>query len=199
MSEPSSPPGTTDPSPARDADTGGKNPQPLRVGRHFGRVLALLVLVGIAALWAYAWWGPGVQRIPQGRTDSRTFSDQAEPICAATMTTIDQLPPAYESRDSAARGDVVTAANIELIVMLGRLEAIAPVATDGDDGRMINEWLADWRTFLGDRERYATALATDPGARMLVTEKERRQVSEPIDYFAKTNFMLNCGTPGDLA
>jgi len=34
---------------------------------------------------------------------------------------------------------------------------------------------------------------------MLVTEKERRQVSEPIDYFAKTNFMLNCGTPGDLA
>ena len=177
---------------------GDDDAQPLSLGRKLRRGLAIAVFVGIFAMWAYALWGP-VQRVPQGRLDSLAYPEAAEPICAATMTAIDALPPAFESRDSGARADVVAAANVELAAMLDELDAIAPAPTDGDDGRMINEWLGDWRTFLGDRERYADALRTDPDARMLVTEKERRQVSEPIDYFATTNFMDNCATPGDLA
>lgn len=195
MSRPSDPPFSA---------TGGggesslDDPQPFSVGRRLGRVLAIVVLLGIAALWAFVLWGP-VQRVPQGRLDSTVFPDQAEPICAEAASAIDELPQAYETREAGARAEVVAAANGELAIMLSRLDAIAPAATDGDDGRMINEWLGDWRTFLGDRERYAQALETDPEARMLVTEKERRQVSEPIDYFAETNFMPNCATPGDLA
>jgi hypothetical protein len=172
--------------------------QPLALGRRLGRVMAIAVFVFIAGLWAYALWGP-VQRVPQGRLDSLAFAEAAEPICAATMSRIDALPPAFETRDAATRAGVVAAANLELAAMLDELEAIAPSPMAGDDGRMIDEWLLDWRTFLADRERYAVALASDPDARLLVTEKERRQVSEPVDYFADTNFMPNCATAGDLA
>jgi hypothetical protein len=194
MSEPSEPPTTA----AGAQEPLVDDPQPFSVGRRLGRILALGVLVAIAALWAFVLWGP-VQRVPQGRLDSRAFPEAAEPICSEAASAIDELPPAFETREAQARADVVVEANGYLAVMLDRLDAIAPAPIDGDDGRMINEWLGDWRTFLGDRERYAQALETDPGARMLVTEKERRQVSEPIDYFAKTNFMPNCATPGDLA
>jgi hypothetical protein len=171
--------------------------EPLSVGRRLSRVLAVVVAVGIAGLWAYALWGP-VQRTPQGRLDTATFPGVAEPICAEALAAIDALPPAYESRDAAVRADVVDDANDALAVMLDRLEAVAPPTTD-DDGRMIDEWLGDWRTFLGDRERYVEALAADPAARLLVSEKDRRQVTEPIDYFATVNDMPACATPGDLA
>ena len=46
--------------------------------------------------------------------------------------------------------------------MLTQLTAIAPSADSGNDGRMIQAWLADWRTYLGDRERYVVALRTIP-------------------------------------
>ncbi len=198
MADERSTPTSLDPAVTGLPGAGDDDTQPLSLGRKLRRILAGVVFVGIFALWAYALWGP-VQRVPQGRLDSLAYPEAAEPICAATMTQIDALPPAFESRDSGARAEVVAAANVELAAMLDQLDAIAPPPTDGDDGRMINEWLGDWRTFLGDRERYAEALSTDPDARMLVTEKERRQVSEPIDYFAETNFMPNCATPGDLA
>ncbi|MCU0312333.1 MAG: hypothetical protein MUE36_15485 [Acidimicrobiales bacterium] len=192
-----------EPSATSAAEAGSEPPtvdehQPLSPGRRLGRVMAVAVFVFIAGLWAYALWGP-VQRVPQGRLDSLAFAEAAEPVCAATMARIDALPPAFETRDAATRAAVVASANDELAVMLGELEAIAPSPMAGDDGRMIDEWLGDWRIYLGDRERYAVALASDPDARMLVTEKERRQVSEPIDYFADTNFMPNCATAGDLA
>jgi hypothetical protein len=174
------------------------DPQPLSVGRRLGRTLALLVVVGLAALWVYALWGP-VQRTAQGELDSGAFPAAAEPICAATMLRIDDLPRAFETRENVARAQAVDAANDELAEMLEQLDAIAPPARDGEDGRMISEWLDDWRTYLADRADYAQRLAEDPDARMLVTEKDSRQISEPIDYFSRVNDMPNCGTAGDVA
>jgi hypothetical protein len=174
------------------------DPQPLSVGRRLGRLLAIIVAVGLAALWVYALWGP-VQRTAQGELDADTFPAAAEPICAAAMLRIDDLPKAFESTENEARARAIEAANADLAQMLDQLDAIAPSATDGDDGRMVDEWLADWRTYLGDRANYAERLATDPDARMLVTEKDSRQISEPIDYFARVNDMPNCGTAGDVA
>ena len=174
------------------------DPQPLSVGRRLGRILALVVAVGLAALWAYALWGP-VQRTSQGVLDEATFPTAAEPICATAMLRIDDLPKAFETRENAQRAEAVMTADGYLAEMLDQLDDIAPSPTDGDDGRMVNEWLADWRTYLANRADYAERLADDPGARMLVTEKDGRQISEPIDYFARVNEMPNCGTAGDVA
>lgn len=180
------------------AQDSGEDPQPMSVGRRLGRILAVVVAVGVAGLWAYALWGP-VQRVPQGRLDADTFPTAAEPVCAETMTAIDGLPAAYATREAVARADVVAEANVLLGEMLVRLDALEPLASTPEDARMVSEWLSDWRVFLGDRQRYVAALSVDPGARMLVTEKERRQISEPIDYFSGVNDMPNCATPGDLA
>lgn len=200
MSEPTTgPPGRPSPAPGRPGGDTDDDPQPLSVGRKLSRVLALVVAVGIAGMWVYALWGP-VQRTPQGRLPDPTFPQQAEPICAEAMTAIDALPPAYANRgDAGARADVVAAADRSLATMLDRLDALAPSTTSGSDAAKVTEWLGDWRTYLGDRQSYASRLAQDPGARMLVTEKDSRQISEPIDYFAKVNDMPNCATPGDLA
>jgi hypothetical protein len=174
------------------------DPQPLSMGRRLARALIIVVALSIAGLWAYALWGP-VQRSPQGRLDSTAFPTQAEPVCVETMLRLDELPQAFETRDSAARADVIAQANAELAIMLDRLTEIAPPAGTDDDARMIQEWLGDWRTFLGDRQDYVQRLASDPEARMLVSEKENGQVTKPIDYFAGVNDMKNCATPGDLA
>ena len=83
--------------------------------------------------------------------------------------------------------------------MLGRLDAIAPAPESGNDGRMLGEWLADWRTYMGDRDRYVDALEADATARFFVTEKVKgQQITKPIDFFATYNDMPNCRTPGDL-
>ena len=83
--------------------------------------------------------------------------------------------------------------------MLRRLEATAPAADASNDGRMINEWLTDWQTYLGDRDRYVDALEADSSARFYVTEKVKgQQITKPIDFFATYNDMPNCVTPGDL-
>ena len=90
---------------------------------------------------------------------------------------------------------MVTQANDELTTMLSRLDGLAPAADADQDGRMVQEWLGDWRTYLGDRERYAAALRDDPTARFLVTEKASQQITKPIDFFATYNDMANCVTP----
>ena len=79
--------------------------------------------------------------------------------------------------------------------MVDDLEAIAPA---GEDGEIVAEWIADWRTYLGDREAYADALRRDPEAQLLVTAKDREQITEYIDAFAADNHMTACATPIDV-
>ncbi len=172
--------------------------EPLSLGRRAARVAAVVAAISIAGLWAYALWGPTEKTFPGTLTDP-TFTTQAEAICTDTAARLAQLQPAYQSQDARTRAAVIAQANAELAVMLDRLGAAAP-DPDSKDGRMIHEWLGDWRTYLGDRQRYVEALATDPSARFYVTEKDRRQITEPIDFFAgRANDMPNCVTPGDLA
>ena len=63
---------------------------------------------------------------------------------------------------------------------------------------MTAAWLADWRTYVGDRAAYATRLRTDPSTRFYVSIKDKRQISEPIDFFASANLMIACATPSDI-
>ena len=124
---------------------------------------------------------------------------QAQAICTDAANQLAALPPAFESRGNTARAEVIAEANADLDTMLVRLRQIAPAADTGNDGRMMQEWLGDWQTYLTDRQNYVNALADDPKARLLVSEKDKRQITEPIDFFAKYNEMENCMTPGDLA
>jgi hypothetical protein len=173
--------------------------EPMSFGRRGARILALVAVVAMAAFWAYALWGPTERTFPGKLTDP-TFATEANAICTTTANALGELAPAYETRDADVRAEVIQQANLYLDEMLDRLDQIAPAADSGNDGRMIQEWLGDWRTYLADRDAYVEALQDDAGARFYVSEKDNRQVTEPIDFFAgRANDMPNCVTPGDLA
>ena len=173
--------------------------EPMSLGRRGARILALLAVMAMAVFWAYALWGPTEKTFPGTLVDP-SFATRANALCTTTASQLAVLAPAYETRDAGARAEVVEQANVHLAEMLQELSAIAPTAESGNDGRMIQEWLGDWRTYLADRERYVAALQGDAGARFYVSEKDNRQITEPIDFFAgRANDMPNCVTPGDLA
>ena len=170
--------------------------EPLSFRARTARVLAVLAVVLMAFLWGWALFFPPSTKAP-GTLDDPAFATTAESICSAAAAELAGLPKAFETPTAAERAAVIVRSDAILSTMLDRLQAAAPPA-DTNDGTNVAEWLADWRTYVSDRAAYASALASDPSARFYVTVKERRQVSEPIDFFATFNKMYNCVTPDDI-
>ena len=80
-------------------------------------------------------------------------------MCEAAHDDVAQLPPAVEAETASERAEIVAQANARFAAMVDDIEPLAPA---GEDGEIVAEWIADWRTYLGDREAYADALRTDP-------------------------------------
>jgi hypothetical protein len=165
------------------------------------RIVLAGVVVALVSMWVYVLYlafGPGRQP-PIDRLDDPAFATAAEARCAEAVAAVDELPLATETSTATERADVLDQADAEFAAMLDDLDAMATLAPAGDQRRRATEWLADWRTYLGDREAYADALRADPGARLLVSEKpgEGRQITAWIDEFALANRMDSCVTPTD--
>ena len=165
------------------------------------RVVLLLVVAALVAMWVYVLYlafGPGRQP-PIDRLDDPAFAEAAEDRCAEALDAVDQLPVASESPTAADRAAVLSQADDIFADMLDDLDGMVDLAPAGDQRRRATEWLADWRTYLGDREAFAQALRTDPEARLLVSEKagEGRQITGWIDEFANANRAPSCVTPTD--
>lgn len=171
--------------------------EPMSLGRRAARVFAIVSVIVVIGLWSYALFGPTQKHAP-GHLSDPSFPEAAQPICASAAAAIAALPPAYSTSDPAERAAVIARANASLTDMLDRLDTTAPPAGSSKDADMIAEWLADWRTYLGDRERYADALRTDAKARFYVSTKDRQQITKPIDFFTNINHMLECATPTDV-
>jgi hypothetical protein len=161
------------------------------------RAALAVAVLGMLAMWGYVVYlavGPGRQA-PPDRLDDTTFAVEAQAVCRAALDDVARLPSAIEADDEVERAAIVVAANERFAEMLDDLAAIQP---DGDEGEVVEAWLTDWRTYLGDRADYADALATDPEAQLLVTAKDREQITEYLDAFAADNRMPSCGTPIDV-
>jgi hypothetical protein len=175
--------------PPVDAPTRGAGPR---------RVLAWVTVTALVAMWVYVLYlafGPGRQA-PPDRLDDPTFATQAQAICEAAHDDVDELPPAIEADDADQRADIVAEANARFGAMLDDIEELTP---GGEDGDIVQEWLADWRTYLDDRAEYIAALREDPEARLFVTARDRDQVTEYMDAFAADNKMTACATPLDVS
>lgn len=172
--------------------------QPARRGARLPRVLAIVAVAGMVAMWGYVLYlafGPG-RADPPDRLADPAFATHAQEVCSAALDRVAALPPAFQTEDAVDRAAVLASANRELEEMLDRLERLVP---SGEDGEIVRRWLADWRTYLADREAYAGALRNDPGARLLVTAKAGHQVTDYLDAFAQDNAMPACSTPTDAA
>jgi hypothetical protein len=165
------------------------------------RIVLVAVVIALVSMWIYVLYlafGPGRQP-PIDRLDDPAFAKAAEERCAAAVADVGELPLANQSPDATARADVLDQANATFAAMLDDLDGMTGLAPAGDQRRRAEEWLADWRTYLGDRQDYADALRRDPDARLLVSEKpgQAAQVTEWIDEFAKANHMPSCASPLD--
>jgi ABC-type transporter Mla subunit MlaD len=161
-----------------------------------GRILAVAVALGLVLFWLWIFAGGPKKQNPDYLAD-RAWVQRAQDTCRATVDRIDALPPASESTDNVARAQVVDRANDELETMLDQLAARRPTG-DGDE-EVVQPWLADWRTYLGNRRDYADRLANDPGAQLLVDEKFHDSIETVIGTFAEVNDMPACAPPGDVA
>jgi hypothetical protein len=161
------------------------------------RVLVTLVVVAMVSMWVYVLYlafGPGRQD-PPDRLDDPTFSMAAQERCREALRTVATLPDAVDTASASDRAAVIDQANQTFAAMLDDLDRLAP---SGEDGELVRAWLADWRTYLADREAYATELRADPEARLLVSPKDNQQVTEYLDAFAGDNHMTACATPLDV-
>jgi hypothetical protein len=159
------------------------------------------VVVGLLAMWGYVLYlafGPGRQP-PVDRLDDTAFASAAEDRCASALDQIDELPVANATPDPAERADVLDQANSVYAAMIDDLAGLTRLVPDGEQRGYAEEWVADWRTHLGDRLEYARDLRTDPDARLLVSEKagQGQQITEWIDEFAAANRMPSCKSPTD--
>jgi hypothetical protein len=163
--------------------------------RLIGRVVIVVMLLGITVMWIYAFFG----EVPSpARLEDRTFPTAAEPICARARSEIDRLPRAFETPVPAARADVVDRATDVLAAMVADLRAAVPPAQPTRD--RLNAWLDDWDTYLGDRRDYTARLRTDPTARLYMTKSGRDggQINHSLDNLARVNAMASCATPEDV-
>jgi hypothetical protein len=165
------------------------------------RILILVVVAGLLAMWGYVLYlafGPGQQPQIDQLTDP-AFGRAAEHRCADAVQAVEELPLATESKTATGRADVLDQANADFAAMLHDLDGMVHLVPSGDDRRKTTEWLADWRTFLRDRQDYADALRKDPDARLLVSEKAgtTQHITDWIDEFALANHMDSCVSPTD--
>lgn len=158
-------------------------------------MLAVVVLA-MAAMWIYA-WSPLAERPPADYLGDRSLASDAEAVCASSRGRIEALPKAFSSPDNVARAAVIAQANDELRSMLAQIRA-RPMTTERDR-TMMTQWLADYDRYLANRDDYASRLARDPAARFYVDQKGAKQITEPIDGFARSNHMSSCTSPDDLA
>jgi hypothetical protein len=169
--------------------------EPLSMSWSVGRVLAVSAMVAMAIFWAVVFLGIPRQENPD-RLDDRAFVDRTIDRCDALLADLAELPNGSFIEGAEERADVLDRATDRLEVMVEEIDADAP---GGDDAKSVQGWLADWRTYIGNRRDFAQRLREDPGARLLLDQSlGGDSVDKPIEIFADVNDMPTCATPGDV-
>ncbi|HKY16947.1 MAG TPA: hypothetical protein VJM33_18620 [Microthrixaceae bacterium] len=182
--------------PTPDASPGATDPDGSGPRRRItvARVLAVMVCLGFALMWAFVFSSQN-RYDPAGWLADRTFPVAAEPICREARNAIDELPAAREARDPIERAATIDVATDHLATMQADLRAVVPETADA---RWIGQWVDDWSIYIQDRYDYVEALSGGDDAEFLVSEKYGTQLSKSLDNFAQVNRMPSCKVPGDV-
>jgi len=161
-----------------------------------GRGAVVAVIVGLTAMWIYAFF---VDHGVPGRLENPVFPALADPVCQATQAEIDLLPRADQTPLAGERANVVDRGSDELDAMLDELRLLVPA--NRPETEAVTQWIEDWQIYVEDRRKYTVQLREDPMVRFAVTQSERdnRQVTRALDRFATINNMDACAIPDDLS
>ncbi|MDH3294829.1 MAG: hypothetical protein OER95_10980 [Acidimicrobiia bacterium] len=160
------------------------------------RYFAIVTLIGSFGVWIYAFSG-AADRDPPDLLDDATWSSDAEAVCAAALTEVEEMPGALDADDAAERSQQVLDTTDRFDIMVDELAELE--AGTVRDSQITADWLADWYVLLDDRRRYARAIVDDPTAPFTITDTGvGERLDKRITRFATTNSMLSCVTPTDV-
>jgi hypothetical protein len=161
----------------------------------------VLVLVALAAMWVYALFfadASASQQVPD-----RAWAARAEAACSVTDGQLAALPPAMTfakvtpiSEALRQRADVGQKATDLLADMVGRLRADPPADTVSRAG--LDLWLADWDTYLADRQHHIVRWRRGEDPQFVESARDGRPVTLRMDAFATANRMKSCRVPQDF-
>ena len=151
---------------------------------------------GFAVMWIYVLFI--AKPATPDRLDDRSFPTAAEPICAATLTAMQQRgtrqPTASSPQD---RADLADRADAQLTDMVAQLRAKVPPAGEAHDA--VPKWLDDWDQWLRDRAAWTAKLRTGEDAQFFEKQRESGEPnSQALNAFAITNDMPSCSTPAGV-
>ena len=160
------------------------------------RAFLTVLVVAMVVLWVYAFF-----LAPSGnpdRLEDRSWPAAAEARCLAARAAIAELPPAARATDVVTRADDIDLATdvvVSLVADLGQLSGGTV-----DDQVMIENWLADWAVYIGDRRHHAVRLRLEGDVRPLLTALPSGSGSfvKRMNGFARVNDMEACLDPGDM-
>jgi hypothetical protein len=170
--------------------------EPRRRRPTVGGVLALIVVLAIAGFWVYAF-----TIAPDTKADAlrdETFTDRLNAHCAVADDQLDALPRAMAADTPTERARSVDASNVVVEDLTVALRDEAADAS-GRDRELLDQWLADWDTYLDYRQRYADALRSgDEDATFVVPARSGGQITETMDGFSRVNDLYDCLVPLDV-
>ena len=172
---------------------------PTEPRRRFGTRVQLVVLGLNVVFWGaiLGWtWFADHPYDPPDHLDDPAFATAAEPICAAAVVRIEALGLPTTAQNPTERADLVDASNEILRAMVDDLAALPRPA--GEEGSWVTQWLADWRTHIGDRQRWADGLRAGRDVPFSETARAQEQISKVVDNFATVNEKPSCQTTHDV-
>jgi hypothetical protein len=168
--------------------------------KSFGRVFIGTAISLLGIMWVYALFFASKESINQ--IGDQAWQQRAESICNETAVARKELADyrliAEMGPDALSeRADIVDKATAMLVDMLNQLAASTP--TDAKGAELVPLWIADYRTYIADRNAYSQMLRSGVNNAFAETMIEGLPLSEKIATFAADNYMVSCKPPRDLS
>jgi hypothetical protein len=168
--------------------------------KNFGRVFIGTAISLLGMMWVYALFFASKESINQ--IGDEAWQQRAETICNETAVARKELADyrliTEVGPDALAeRAEIVDTATAMLIDMVNRLAASTP--TDAKGAELVPLWLADYRTYIADRNAYSQMLRSGINDAFAETMIDGLPLSEKIATFAADNYMVSCKPPRDLS
>ena len=168
--------------------------------KSFGRVVIGTAISLLGIMWVYALFFASKESINQ--IGDQAWQQRAESICNETAVARKELADYRLITEMgpdalSERADIVDKATAMLVEMLNQLAASTP--TDAKGAELVPLWIADYRTYIADRNAYSQMLRSGVNNAFAETMIEGLPLSEKIATFAADNYMVSCKPPRDLS
>ncbi|HEY7045196.1 MAG TPA: hypothetical protein VH419_16120 [Nocardioidaceae bacterium] len=160
------------------------------------RILVGIVIGVLAVMWIYVLFI--AKPVTPDRLSDRSFPTAAEPICAATITTMKNAGLVNQQASSPQdRAQLADRADAQLTDMVAQLRTKVPATGEAHDA--VSKWLDDWDQWLRDRAAWTAKLRAGEDVQFLEKQRDSGEPnSQALNAFAVTNDMGSCQTPAGV-